>query len=155
LGAVHEDDEVVGAADDLPVQQALGAAAGVLMTPPACQGPCTCSSSTAKAMLGQARRQNPSLRRAGEAVFPLARAVVLDIRPGGEPVWDGWGEDTDHLRPGFGLNSSGFARYRVRLIPGHDAGQTQLRRILDQFGAGSVAWLPLSVKDQPGFAWFG
>jgi hypothetical protein len=132
---------------------------------------------------------------------PLARAVVLDIKPGGEPVWDGWGEDTDHLKPGFGLNASGFARYRIRLIPGHDAGQQQIRRILEQLGAegeavliiddarkitdrqqpglglgnvvehlllecrvigltvivgaGSVAWLPPSLKDQPGFAWLG
>ncbi len=133
-------------------------------------------------------------------VVPLARVVVVDIKPGGEPVWDGWGEDTDHLAPGFGLNASGYPRYRIRLLPGY-AGKEQVRRILDQLGAegeailviddarkvtdrqapglglgntvehlllecrvigltvilgaGSVAWLPPSAKDQPGFAWLG
>jgi hypothetical protein len=140
------------------------------------------------------------IRRGILAVAELARIVVLDIKPGGEPVWDDWGEDTDHLKPGFGLNSTGFPRYRIRLLPG-DAGKEQMRRILDQLGtegetilviddarkltdrqapglglgnvvehlllecrvigltvivgAGSVAWLPPSLKDQPGFAWLG
>lgn len=132
---------------------------------------------------------------------PAARVVVLDIKPGGEPVWNGWGQDTDRLTPGFGRNASGHARYRIRLLPGEAAGKSQTRRILDQLGAEgeailiiddarkitdrqspglglgnlvehlmlecrvigltliigaqSAAWLPPSLKDQPGFAWLG
>jgi hypothetical protein len=131
---------------------------------------------------------------------PAPRAVVIDIKAGGDPVWNGWGEDTDQLRPGFGANASGAARWRVRLLPG-EAAKDQIRRVLELLaaegettliiddarkitdrqapglnlgnlveltmlecrvigltfiiGAGSVAYLPPSLKDQPGFAWLG
>lgn len=68
------------------------------------------------------------------AVVPYARAVVLDVKPGGDETWDGWGDDVHELAPGFGLGECGWPRRRVLVQPG-EAGHDQVAHILDQLAA--------------------
>jgi hypothetical protein len=67
-------------------------------------------------------------------LVPLARVVVIDVKPGGDLTWDGWGHDTTELAHGFGLSPTGYPRYRIRVQPGAD-GAAQVRRVLDQLAA--------------------
>lgn len=87
------------------------------------------------AIFAQTRGGKSHLIRWG--ILPLAalgRMVVIDVKPGGDATWDGWGEDVTELRRGFGRSSTGLPRYRIRVLPG-DEGAAQVRRILDQLGA--------------------
>lgn len=67
-------------------------------------------------------------------LVPLARALVIDVKPGGDPAWDGWGADVAELKPGFSGNADGTALYRLMVRPGAD-GADQVRRVLDQVAA--------------------
>lgn len=88
-----------------------------------------------KAIFAQSRGGKSHLIRYGLLpLVPLARMVVIDVKHGGDPTWNGWGEDVTELRPGFGSSSSGHPRYRVKVLPG-DEGAVQVRRILDQLAA--------------------
>lgn len=88
-----------------------------------------------KAIFAQSRGGKSHLIRYGLlSLVPLGRVVVIDVKPGGDPVWNGWGEDVTELAPGFSGNTSGDAFYRVRLLPGAE-GSTQVRRALDQIAA--------------------
>jgi hypothetical protein len=51
-------------------------------------------------------------------IIPGARVVVIDIKSGGEPTWDGWGNDVYALKPGFNKGDDGTCNYRVKLKPG-------------------------------------
>jgi hypothetical protein len=105
------------------------------------------------ALFAQTRGGKSHLIRWG--ILPLAdlaRVVVVDVKPGGDPIWNGWGEDVTELRSGFGLNSDGHrAWYRVRVLPG-DEGSSQVRRILEQLAAEGEAVLVIDdarkVTDQ-------
>jgi hypothetical protein len=88
-----------------------------------------------QALFAQTRGGKSHLIRWG--ILPLAaydRVVVIDVKPGGDLTWNGWGEDVTELRPGFGRSSTGWPRYRVRVLAGDD-GKAQVRRILEQLGA--------------------
>jgi hypothetical protein len=88
-----------------------------------------------QAAFAQTRGGKSHLFRWG--ILPLAaydRMVVIDVKPGGDLTWNGWGQDVTELRPGFGRSATGWPRYRVRVLPGDD-GKTQVRRILEQLGA--------------------
>lgn len=67
-------------------------------------------------------------------ILPIAtgaRTVLIDVKPGGERTWDGWGNDVTEIEPGFGLGDDGTANYRVMLMPGADRGKTQVKRVFD------------------------
>jgi hypothetical protein len=88
-----------------------------------------------KAIFAQSRGgKSFMIRRGLLPLVPLARQVVIDVKPGGDPTWNGWGADVTELAPGFGDNDNGDAYYRIRLLPG-DEGEGQVRRILDQLAA--------------------
>lgn len=88
-----------------------------------------------KAIFAQSRGGKSFLIRHGLlALVPCARTVVIDVKHGGDPTWNGWGDDVTELAPGFGGNSNNDQRWRVRVLPG-DEGQSQVRRILDQIAA--------------------
>jgi hypothetical protein len=94
-----------------------------------------------QALFAQTRGGKSHLIRYG--ILPLAaydRIVVIDVKPGGDLTWHGWGEDVTELRPGFGRSTTGWPRYRVRVLPGDD-GAAQVRRILEQLGAEGEAIL--------------
>lgn len=75
------------------------------------------------------------IRRGLLPLVPLARVVVIDIKHGGDPEWNGWGEDVTELAPGFAGNDvTGDAFYRLKLLPGPEGGP-QVRRALDQIAA--------------------
>jgi hypothetical protein len=88
-----------------------------------------------KVILAQSRCGKSHLIRYGLLpLAPLARTVVIDVKHGGDPTWNGWGNDVTELRPGFGSGANGRALYRVKVLPG-DEGAVQVRRILDQLAA--------------------
>src|SRR5712691_1547682 len=88
-----------------------------------------------KAIFAQSRGGKSYLIRHGLLpLVPLARAVVIDVKHGGDPTWNGWGDDVTDLPPGFSGNSNNDQYWRVRVLPG-DEGETQVRRILDQLAA--------------------
>lgn len=88
-----------------------------------------------KAIFAQSRGGKSYMIRHGLLrLVPFARVVVIDVKPGGDPTWNGWGANVTELDPGFGDNGNGDAFYRIRLLPG-DEGETQVRRILDQLAA--------------------
>jgi hypothetical protein len=63
-------------------------------------------------------------------VIPHARIVLIDVKPGGERTWEGWGNDVESLSYGFGRGSDGTANYRVMLQTGR-RGKDQIRRVID------------------------
>jgi len=65
------------------------------------------------------------------SIVPNARVVLIDVKPGGEPTWNGWGNQVTELSPGFGRGPDGTYNYRVMLLPGHEQGKNQIERILD------------------------
>lgn len=65
------------------------------------------------------------------SIVPNARVVLIDVKPGGEPTWNGWGNQVTELSPGFGRGSDGTFNYRVMLLPGHEQGKDQIKRILE------------------------
>jgi hypothetical protein len=76
-------------------------------------------------------------------ILPLApddRAVVIDVKPGGDLTWDGWGNDVTAIEPGFGRGPDGTMRYRLQVLPGSE-GAVQVRRVLDQLAAEGEAIL--------------
>jgi len=73
-------------------------------------------------------------------VVPFARVVVIDVKSGGDPTWQEWGNDITALKPGFGRGPNATPRYRVRLLPGEE-GTVQVRRMLDQLAAEGEAVL--------------
>lgn len=62
-------------------------------------------------------------------IVPGARTVVIDVKPGGERTWNGWGTDVISLSPGFAPGN-----YRVMVRPG-DEGKRQVRHILELIAA--------------------
>jgi hypothetical protein len=49
-------------------------------------------------------------------ILPIAgnsRIVVMDVKPGGERTWDGYGNDVTDLKPGFGIGPDGTPHYRM------------------------------------------
>ena len=96
---------------------------------------CPAEANPHHAAFAQTRGGKSHLIRWG--ILPLAalgRMVVIDVKPGGDRTWNGWGEDVTGLRPGFGLSATGLPRYRVRVLPGAE-GSEQVRRILEQLAA--------------------
>lgn len=89
-----------------------------------------------KAIFAQSRGGKSHLIRHGLLpLVPLARTVVIDVKLGGDPTWDGWGSDVAELTPGFGTPAGHDApRYRLRVRPG-DEGALQVRRALEVLGA--------------------
>jgi hypothetical protein len=58
------------------------------------------------------------------------RVVVLDVKPGGDRSWRGWGNDVSSLRPGFGRGDDGTAHYRLMVQRG-ERGKDQVKRTLE------------------------
>jgi hypothetical protein len=88
-----------------------------------------------KAIFAQSRGGKSHLIRRGLLpLAPLGRQVVMDVKHGGDPVWNEWGDDVTELKPGFGAGACGRPRYRLRVLPG-DEGAVQVRRALDQLAA--------------------
>jgi hypothetical protein len=54
------------------------------------------------------------IRRGVLPVYGMSRIVVMDVKPGGERTWDGYGNDVTVLKPGFGLGQDGTPHYRFR-----------------------------------------
>lgn len=82
-------------------------------------------------VLAPTRYGKSSLMRYG--ILPLAeqeRTVVLDVKLGGDRAWDGWGNDTASLDPGFRRGPDGTPRWRV-LVQAGEAGRRQVGAVLD------------------------
>jgi hypothetical protein len=87
------------------------------------------------ALFAQSRGGKSHLIRYGILpLVPLARVVVIDVKPGGDLTWQGWGHDVTELAHGFGTSPTGWPRYRNREQPGAD-GSAQVRRVLEQLAA--------------------
>jgi len=104
------------------------------------------------ALFAQTRGGKSHLIRHGLLpLVPLARVVVIDVKPGGDLTWHGWGHDVTELAHGFGLSPTGWPRYRIRVQPGAD-GSAQVRRVLEQIAAEGEAVLVIDdarrVTDQ-------
>jgi len=56
--------------------------------------------------------------------------VLIDVKPGGDKTWDGWGNDVTEISPKFGLGPDGTAHFRIMLKPGSE-GKSQVKRVLD------------------------
>jgi hypothetical protein len=67
-------------------------------------------------------------------IVPDTRKIVIDVKPGGERTWNGWGNDVDHISPGFGTGPDGTANYRIMTAPG-DEGKHQVKEVLEIVGA--------------------
>lgn len=65
------------------------------------------------------------------SIVPNSRTVLIDVKPGGEPTWHGWGNQVEELKHGFARGSDGTYNYRVMLKPNRDEGKEQVQRILD------------------------
>jgi hypothetical protein len=63
-------------------------------------------------------------------IVPNARIVLIDVKPGGERTWAGWGNDVESLSRGFGRGPNGNANYRVMLQSG-TRGKDQIQRVID------------------------
>lgn len=63
-------------------------------------------------------------------IVPRARVVLIDVKPGGEKTWRGWGNDVTEIHPKFGLGPDGTANYRIMLQPGSE-GKAQVKRVLN------------------------
>jgi hypothetical protein len=70
------------------------------------------------------------IRRGIISQWPDDRTVLIDVKPGGERTWDGWGNDVTELKPGFGRGLDGTPHYRVMAMRGAK-GKTQIRRMLE------------------------
>lgn len=83
-----------------------------------------------EAWLGMSRSGKSYAIRRG--ILPLAersRKVVLDVKPGGERTWLGYGNEVSSLKPGFGTGPDGTPEYHM-LVTSKD----QVRRFLDMIG---------------------
>jgi hypothetical protein len=96
-----------------------------------------------QALFAQTRGGKSHLIRYGILpLVPYARAVVLDVKPGGDATWDGWGNDVLELPPAFGIGDNGWPRYRVLVQPG-DEGHRQVGSILEQLSVEGEAVLAI------------
>jgi hypothetical protein len=46
-------------------------------------------------------------------IYGMSRIVVLDVKPGGERTWNGWGNPVTELAPGFGVGPNGTPHYHM------------------------------------------
>ena len=46
-------------------------------------------------------------------IYGMSRIVVLDVKPGGERTWNGWGNPVTELYPRFGIGPDGTPRYHL------------------------------------------
>lgn len=46
-------------------------------------------------------------------IFGMSRIVVMDVKPGGERTWQGYGNEIDELAPGFGVGPDGTPHYHM------------------------------------------
>jgi hypothetical protein len=91
-----------------------------------------------QALFAQTRGGKSHLIRYGILpVVPYARIVVIDVKPGGDETWDGWGNDVGELPPCSGPGDNGWPRYRLKVRPGE--GQEQVRRVLEQLAVEGAA----------------
>ena len=67
-------------------------------------------------------------------IVPGGRVIVIDVKPGGERTWNGWGNDVDALSHGFGRGNDGTANYRIMLQP-DESGKAQILRVLEMVAA--------------------
>src|ERR1700732_1552894 len=70
-------------------------------------------------LLGPSRSGKSYLIRHGIiSAWPDDRIVVIDVKPGGERTWNGWGNDVLTLPSGFGRGSNDRAHYRIMVQRG-------------------------------------
>lgn len=53
-------------------------------------------------------------------VYGMSRIVVIDVKPGGERTWDGYGNTVTELKPGFGKGPDGTPHYHFMARNRHD-----------------------------------
>jgi len=65
-----------------------------------------------------------------ETTRPAERTLVLDVKPGGDPVWNGWGQDVTDLPPTLAPTGPQQCRYRLIVQRGED-GRAAAERALE------------------------